>query len=197
MEAEKPHTRLSRSRKISVAFYGFVHTSGVGFGSAIKTSKGVVYRYGLWGCDAVEEGVESGELHGAELFIFKDNSAEEGAYYKGNTDSRLLFDLILHLSVLDMKAALMLHIVHIAGTRMIMQGVDALYRGDQAEGVMAGKDMPQYIPLHLTALERSPAVVQWVESWVPQVKDLVLLSVEDWFERGHGRLGGSKNKEGI
>jgi len=213
MEDKDPPVRLIRTRKISVAVYGFVDASGVGFGSAIQTAEGLTYRYGLWGRDAdstssnykelrnlveaVEEGIASGDLFGTELFIFTDNSTAEGAFYKGNTDSRLLFDLVLRLRVLDMKASLILHVIHVAGTRMIAQGVDGLSRGDLTEGVMAGENILRFIPLHLSALERSGELKAWVNAWTPQGSSPVWLETMEWFERGHGILGGCKNSEGI
>jgi len=48
---------------------------------------------------------------------------------------------------------------------MIAQGMDGLSRGDQNAGVMSGVDMLDYIPLHRTAVERSPSLETWVQSW--------------------------------
>jgi hypothetical protein len=38
-----------------------------------------------------------------------------------------------------------------------MQGTDGLSRGDFSAGVMAGQQMLQFVPLHLSAGERSPS----------------------------------------
>jgi hypothetical protein len=73
---------------------------------------------------------------------------------------------------------------------MIMQGTDGLSRGDFSAGVMAGQQMLQFVPLHLSAGERSPSLVPWVQSWAPVTPSLPL-SPDDWFERGHGLCGGS------
>ena len=212
MSADQPPLRLVRTKHISVAIYGFVDASGVGFGSSVETKEGLLYRYGLWGRDAddtssnykelrnlveaIEEGVESGDLKNSELFIFTDNSTAEGAYYKGNTGSRLLFELVLRLRQLNMQGNIILHVIHVAGTRMISQGTDALSRGDLQEGVMAGQGMLTFVPLQLNVMERSGAVLEWVRSWAPD-KEIVPLSEEDWYERGHGWHGGAKNDEGI
>ena len=47
--------------------------------------------------EALEEEVSSNMLSDAELFIFMDNTTAEGAYYRGNSDSKPLFELILRL----------------------------------------------------------------------------------------------------
>jgi hypothetical protein len=41
--------------------------------------------------------------------------------------------------------------------------------------------MLSFIPLHLSALERSPPLLEWIKSWAgPSVE---ALAPEDWFER--------------
>jgi hypothetical protein len=114
MSSSIPPLRMLRSCHISVAVYGFMDASGVGFGSTIALPDGyTLFRHGFWGRDVddessnfrelcnlvntIEEGVLAGELVGTKLFIFTDNSTAEGAFYKGNSNSRLLFDLVLCL----------------------------------------------------------------------------------------------------
>jgi hypothetical protein len=48
---------------------------------------------------------------------------------------------------------------------MISQGTDGLSRGDMLNGVMGGADMLTFIPLALTAVERQPELMEWVDSW--------------------------------
>jgi hypothetical protein len=79
--------------------------------------------------DSIEQGVSCGELTNTELFLFTDNTTAEGAYYKGNSPSRPLFEQILRLRRLEMVATLRLHVIHVAGTQMIQQGTDGLSRG--------------------------------------------------------------------
>jgi hypothetical protein len=86
--------------------------------------------------DSVEEGVSCGELSNAELFIFTDNTTAEGCYYKGNADNRRLFTQVLRLRKLELHASLHLHVIHVAGTRMIHQGTDGLSRGLLTDGVL-------------------------------------------------------------
>ncbi len=109
---------------------------------------------------AVKDGLASGDLRGAELFLFTDNSTMKGGYYKGNTDSKVLFDLVLHLQTLDMHVSIKLQMIHTAGTWMIQQGTDGLSWGDNNSCVMAGNDMLSYIPLHLSTIDRMPTLLQ-------------------------------------
>jgi hypothetical protein len=75
--------------------------------------------------------------------------------------------LVRHLRQLDMHGQIILHVVHVAGSRMVVQGTDGLSRSDFSSGVMSGQHMLQFVPLHLTALDRSAAVLPWIRSWAP------------------------------
>jgi len=57
------------------------------------------------------------------------------------------------------------HSIHVAGTRMIMEGTVGLLRGDLTERVMAGASMLNFVPLHLSALDQSPIILAWIKSW--------------------------------
>lgn len=82
---------------------------------------------------------------------------------------------------------------------MIAQGTDGLSRGDCSEGVMRGDLMLQHVPLHLTCLQRSPALKDWLRNIAtPEGRGGVhFLSTADWFERGHDIVGGERNDDGV
>ena len=61
-----------------------------------------------------------------------------------------------------MPTLVQLQVIHVAGTRMISQGTDGLLRGCLIEGVMAGTPMLDFKPLHLSALDRQPTLLQWI-----------------------------------
>jgi len=120
-----PPKRFVRSKVILSACYGFGDASGSGFGSAVQGPGGLWYRHGIWGTDVnkdssnyrelrnlvetIEEGVASGSLDGAELFLFTDNTVAEAAFYKGNTgSSKALFDLIIRLRLLEINGSVRL-----------------------------------------------------------------------------------------
>lgn len=139
--------------------------------------------------------MDNGILHGAEVFVFTDNTTAESAFYKGNTTSKRLFSLVLRLRQLEMNGHLLLHVIHVAGSRMVRQGTDGLSRGDLYEGVMSGADMLSFIPLHLSALQRQHTLLSWIRDWTGQPQ-LEALSPEEWFDRGHGFQGGIRNARG-
>jgi hypothetical protein len=72
---------------------------------------------------------------------------------------------------------------------MIAQGTDGLSRGDQhTEGVMQGRAMIEYIPLHLSAFERSPRLKDWFSSSFGEM-DHTFLQPQGWFDTGHRQDG--------
>ena len=118
----------------------------------------------------------------------------ERAFYKGNSKSLTLFRLVLRLRKLQLKSNFKLHVLHVAGTRMIEQGTDGLSRGLPFEGLVGNKkDFLTYLPLDMSAFERSIKLKPWIKGWLP--KDPVFLSPEDWFEKGHDIIGWKKSPE--
>ena len=149
--------------------------------------------------DTLRKMEAEGRLSGVEIFVFTDNSTAERAFFKGSSKSRLLHDLVLELRLLETRAGIKIHFVHVAGTRMIDQGSDGLSRGNLTEGVMGGKAMEFFVPLHQGAIERSPSVLDWIKSWAPEDSSNTwnLLDPEGWFDRGHDLSKGTKNSDGM
>jgi hypothetical protein len=152
---ETPPRRLLRSSRCLAAVYGFVDASEAGFGCTLMLPGNVIkLRHGAWGSyydsvsshfrelsnlvQSIEAAANEGELDSSELFIFTDNTTAEGAYYKGNSPNKHLFELVLRLRVLEMHRSLRLHVCHVAGSRMMAQSTDGLPRGVLMEGVLRG-----------------------------------------------------------
>jgi hypothetical protein len=89
----------------------------------------------------------------------------ELAFFRGTSSSERLFLLVLRLRKLEVEEQCLLHLVHVAGTRMIGQGADGLSRGNLTEGVMKGRSMLSYVPLGELALSREPGLENWIKSW--------------------------------
>jgi len=212
MSPAQPPVRLIRSNKLTVAIYGFGNASGLGFGSSFfLPTQSILFCYGMWGrdselassnyyelailVDAIEAGLRSGNLAHSELFLFADNFTAKAAYYQGNLDSKALFNIVLCLRLIDCYH-LTLHLVHVAGTRMIQQGTDGLSRGYLSSGVMAGTLLLSYIPLYLNAFEQLSTLLSWVHSWAP-TSNLQCLEPADWYELGHGLAGGEVSSQGV
>jgi hypothetical protein len=221
---EKPTRRLVRGNRVARVLYGFGDASGAGFGASwteVRQSEGkdserkVRYRFGRWGTDAegassnyrelknlvdvLMEMGNSGELKGVEVFLFTDNSTAEAAFARGSSSNKTLFLLVKQVKLLEMSMHARIHIVHVSGKRMIVQGTDGLSRGVLSEGVMGGDEMTSFIPLHKTALERSEGLLGWIKECcdLPGKEEFESLSIEDWFEKGHDVIGGERNVDGV
>lgn len=209
-----PPLRLVRGKVIFAAMYGFGDASGKGFGFTSDNGSGDVgYRIGTWGKDAenessnyrelrnlvetAEEEAAAGKLAGTEFFIFTDNSTAESSFYRGSSSSKLLHGLVLRLRLLEIKYSVIIHLIHVSGTRMIAQGTDGTSRGSLLEGVMAGENMLTFVDLSKSACDRQgPSLLSWIREWTRST-DLQPLSPEEWFVEGHGIIGGARNAHGI
>jgi hypothetical protein len=76
--------------------------------------------------DSIEDEITAGRLKDCELFLFTDNWVSECAYSRGYSDSPELSRLVLQLRKAVMQVGITLHLLHVAGTRMIAQGTDGL-----------------------------------------------------------------------
>jgi hypothetical protein len=201
--SEHPPKRRIRSKQVVTVYYGFGDASQDGFGFNIQKpdEDTIHYRFGQW-CDTIseqssnyrelfnlvcrlEEMVKEGSLRGSEVFLFTDNATAESVYYKGNSSSQTLFELMLRLRDLEMKGDMVLHVVHVAGTRMQGEGADGASRGDLTTGVMAGNHVLNYVPLHKSALDLEPGLRAWIENcWDKARGKLKFQEPNDWFAHG-------------
>ena len=147
--------------------------------------------------DTIEFDVKSDLLSGTKMFIFTDIIVVESCFYKGISYSRTLFDLVLRLRKAETRTGMKLHVIHVAGTRMIHQGTDGVSHGNLLEGVMAGSNMLHFIPLNQSAFDRSETLKDWVKTWGPPNLKLIFLQSQDWFDKSHGLVGGWLNSENI
>jgi hypothetical protein len=208
-----PPIRYVRSSSIATVSYGFGDASGNGFGSTfVLPNSTLQFCHGTWGTDiedsssnyrellnlvmALEHGLGEGSLQHSEVFIFTDNTTAESCFYKGNSPNQHLYSLILRLRVLEMGGEIRIHMIHVSGTRMIAQGTDALSRGNYSDGVMGGAPLLRFVPLHLTACDRSPTLLPWIRSW-SQIDTLLPLTPEGWFTTGHGYHDGTPGAGGL
>ena len=199
-QSPAPPKVVKRRKGIGTAFYGFGDASGKGFGYALEINGRVHAEYGQWEAtieemhsnykelrnlvNAVIAAYERNALNDCELYVFTDNFVAEAAYYNGGSNrSKELDELVFILWELQMKGNFSLFIYHVAGTRMIKSGIDGLSRGDKAEGISLGIPLGAFIPIHLSPLERSSSVQNWIDSWwdIESFGKLHKLSPEEWF----------------
>jgi hypothetical protein len=213
-QGEKPIVRCIRNKHTLAAYYGFGDASSGGFGSTVERPEGLHGRFGIWGSNSeeqssnfrelsnlvetVEEEAKEGYLKDGELWIFTDNSTAESCFFRGGSSSKLLHDLVLRLRQTEMTFGFTLHLIHVAGTRMIAQGTDGLLRGSFLEGVARGEDMLSFIDLAQNASERSPTLREFVTSWIkPVLGKFKILDIEEWFQEGQGIVGGERDHNGV
>lgn len=147
--------------------------------------------------DALEQESTKGLLHHTEFFMFTDNAVAEGAFFKGTSTNKHLFELVLRLKRLEFDHSLKLNVIHVSGRRMVAQGTDGLSRGDLSDGVLQGHPFLDFVPLHESAMTRSSGIQPWCLSWLPPSSSLLPLRPEDWYGKGHGILGGTRNPDGL
>jgi hypothetical protein len=197
-----PKLPVRPSHSASV-WFAFGDASGRGFGVSLwlTGSNGIDVCYGSWDREVteerssnfkeflnlvqrIEEMFEKGLIvRGTEIFVFTDNWVTEQCFFKGTSTSSHLFELVLRLRELEMRGNLFVHLIWVAGTRMIEQGTDGLSRGDLSNGVMAGDNMLAHVPLNRTAFGRSPKLKGWLLECSGPTWEV--LTTEGWYDRGH------------
>jgi hypothetical protein len=199
---EAPLLRRVRARKTGRVLYGFGDASKAAFGATIQIEDRLLYQYGQWSTEIVESESSNWrelsnlvlylcdlatreDLGGYEIYMFTDNSTAEAAFWKGTSVSPRLFELVLRLKQLELERDIILHVIHISGKRMIAQGTDGLSRADHSQGVMQGKPIQDFVPLHLDPYEREPGIKPWLER-ITAGLDPTFLSPEGWYTTGHG-----------
>ena len=213
-QSDEPVMRCVRNKHTITAYYGFGDASSGGFGSTVERPDGLHGRFGIWGSDnedkssnyrelcnlveTIEEEAKEGHLKDGELWIFTDNSTAESCFFRGGSTSKTLHELVLRLRKVEMSYSVTLHLVHVAGTRMIAQGTDGLSRGSFLEGVARGEHMLSFVNLAQNALNRHPDLLLFLQSWIePVAGKFKMLSTEEWFQEGHGIIGGEKDHNGV
>lgn len=198
---EPPRVRVRPTTSAAVAFI-FGDASGAGFGQSLWLlgEDDVDVFYGTWDewaaqhssnwrefynqVLAIERGIADGTIpKGTEIFMFTDNFVTERAYFRGTSKSKELFDLVLRLRRLEMTGELFIHLIWVAGTRMIAQGTDGVSRGDLRSGVLSGRAMLQYVPLNLGVASRSPELVEWFSGAAGD--QWTCLEPREWYHQVH------------
>ena len=199
----RPPLVVVRNIKSLLFLYGFGDASWSGFGflSQFGGSDIINYEYGQWPftvasetssnykeftnmVDSIEGLAIGGQLYGVKAFCGVDNMFTDRAFYKGYSTSEVLDAEVLRLRTLELTYGFKLHMFHIAGIRMIATGTDGVSRGDKTTGARIGKPLASFMPLHLTAFERSPALETWIREVTHDLKPQVL-TPEGWFTDGH------------
>jgi hypothetical protein len=210
--SDTPVERYIRHNAGRILIYGFTDASGTGGGASFERQleeKYLTYRVSVWSVaereessnwkefdklvESLEDEAAGGGLKRTAVYMFTDNSTVEAAIHSGRSSSPRLRALVIRFLSLQTRNECSIEVFHVAGTRMIAQGTDGISRGALNEGVMNGMSMMSFIPLHLSAVDRSPTLQDWLKSWLPGSPQV--LEPVDWFQLGHGIVGYGKNFE--
>lgn len=205
--SETPSVSVLRPQgSMTTTAYLMGDASGKGFGSALWQEENIDWESGNYAqimqsessnfreshnlTSRLEQLEKEGKILGKEIFVITDNMSFEGCFYKGHSTSEKLSDLILRIRMLQRRTGSLIHVVHVAGTRMKWAGIDGLSRGDLLEGMMQSSAHPlSFLPLSQSAEDRMPGKIkEWVDSWWQDGRGapwggapLKLLSPADWF----------------
>jgi hypothetical protein len=140
----------------------------------------------------IEELDDDGAIEeGTEFWIFTDNYFSESCFYKGGggIKSQEIIDIVLSLHSIQTKGKAFIHVVWVSGKRMIAQGTDGLSRGEFTSGVMRGMPMLEFVPLHLSALDRRKSQVLSFINDITGGEEFSVLAPSQWLLDPHDRDG--------
>jgi hypothetical protein len=113
------------------------------------------------------------------VWLYTDNTVTKRAWYNGTSHDLALFELVLELKYEMLAGNFVLRVVHVAGTRMLGEGTDALSRGEiHAQDIM--NKYAHSVPLDRTALHRVPELRSRLEQTFG--KEIVVATPDQWFE---------------
>ena len=88
-----------------------------------------------------------------------------------------------------MRGELILHVIHIAGTRMVGVGIYGLSRDNNLGGIMRGMNPLHFVLLYQGAVVRLAKLGPWISIRWGEI--LSSLNTKDWFEhKGYNILWG-------
>jgi hypothetical protein len=126
----------------------------------------------------IRQEAKNGSLTGKEVWIYTDNQVAESVWYKGTSTERTLFELMLELRMIMVEENFILHVVHVAGTRLIGEGTDGLSRGEIMASALLD-DFSHQVPTDEFAIARSEKLKTWLgECLDPGFK---IATPIDWF----------------
>jgi hypothetical protein len=122
-----------------------------------------------------------GGLASCEVWIFTGNEVAENIYCNGSLEDRALFDWVLDLKHAERDENFQCWLVHIAGTRMIQEGMDGGSRGEIHLDSLLNSSKYR-VPLGDWVCDRSKSLVHWLTSWLGE--EYKICEPEDWFHSG-------------
>ena len=110
----------------------------------------------------------------------------DSVFYKAASKIPFVFKLVLRLHKVQIRGELILHVIHIAGTRIIEAGIYSISSGNNLGGMMRGLNLSQFFPLDQGAVVRLAKLEPWIRTWWGE--SLSSLSGKYWFEHKGGNI---------
>ena len=102
---------------------------------------------------------------GHEVWIGTDIKVAERIQHKGGYTEKELDEIMLEMREISLKLQLLLHFIHVAGSRLISCGVDGIYRGClQLENL--DEEIYLHLPVDRDPILCSPTILTWIQSWI-------------------------------
>ena len=158
--------------------YGFGYTSDEFFGGKSQPIAQLLrIRIGFWCTESsdktsnkrefhnlwnhVKEEAEAGRFTGHEVCIGTYSKVAERIWYKGGSADKELYEIILEMREISLKRQILIHLIHVDGSRIIYCGVDRLSCGDlQLEKL--DEEIYIHLPVDRDSISRSPTLLPWI-----------------------------------
>ena len=85
---------------------------------------------------------------------------------------------MLEMREIALERQFLLHLIHVAGSRLIRCGVDVLYSGDSKLEKL-DEEIYLHLPVDRDPILRSPTLLTWIQSWTSD--PFSLAEPSDWF----------------
>ena len=114
------------------------------------------------------------------MCVGTDSKAADRIWNKGGSTDKELYEIMLEMQEIALERQFLIHLIHVAGSRIIRCGVDGISCGNlQLENLDGG------IYLHLSVnrdpISRSTTLLTWIQSWISD--PFLLAEPSDWFSR--------------
>ena len=82
------------------------------------------------------------------MILITENTFAIANFCRGTSSKKDLFELVVKLRLLEMRAGAKILLIHVARPKMMEQGIHGLYQGNLLFLGVKNKDIPRFITLH-------------------------------------------------
>jgi hypothetical protein len=169
---EIPLLRQVGGKKTGRVLCGFGDASKVAFGTTIQIEDRLLYQYCQWSSKIVESETSNWWFFICVTWLSQSIWAGiRSSCSPATLLPRRLFgrapwyplDCLIWSCNENGWNSNILHLIHISGKRMIVQGTDGLSQADHSQEVRQGKPIQDFVLLHLNLFDQEPGVKVWLQ----------------------------------